>query len=68
MDCTVHYGLGCDIQHRDNMPVAEAFRKIRDHAFAGYAFVNVYYNGRLVYTDEGVAGYVYICENCPYKH
>ena len=68
MDCTVVYGLGCDLKHRKVMPVSEAFRKLRDHEFLGWAFVDIYYNNRLIYTDQGVAGYRYICPGCPYKH
>ena len=68
MNCTVVYGLGRDIKHEVVMPVAEAFRKIRDHAFVGWAFVNVYNErNRLVYTTQGVAGYRFICDNCPYR-
>ena len=68
MNCTVVYGFGSNLKYRKDMPVAEAFRKLRDHLFVGYAFVNVYYNHRLVYTTQGVAGYRYICDDCPYKH
>lgn len=67
MNCTVDYGLGCDIRHRVIMPVAEAFRKLKDHEFIGWAFVNIYYQNRLVYTDQGVAGYRWICDDCPYR-
>lgn len=67
MNCIVVYGLGSDLKHRDSMPVAEAFRRLRDHWFVGYAFVDVYYNHRLVYTTQGAAGYRYICDDCPYR-
>lgn len=67
MDCTVNYGLGCDIQHDVTMPVADAFRMIRDHKFVGWAFVNVYYDHRLIYTTQGLAGYTFICDDCPYR-
>jgi len=66
MNCTVVYGLGSDLKRRSVMPVAEAFRKLRDHEFVGWAFVNIYYNNRLVYTTQGVAGYRFICDDCPY--
>jgi len=67
MNCTVVYGLGSDLKRRAVMPVAEAFRKLRDHEFVGWAFVNIYYNNRLVYTTQGVAGYRFICDDCPYR-
>lgn len=67
MNCTVVYGLGSDLKRRAVMPVAEAFRKLRDHEFIGWAFVNIYYNNRLVYTTQGVAGYRFICDDCPYR-
>lgn len=66
MNCTVVYGLSRSIKHRIEMPVEEAFRKLNDHWFVGWAFVNIYYNNRLVYTDQGAAGYRYICDDCPY--
>ena len=65
MNCTVVYGLGSNIKHRTVMSVAEAFRFIRQPD--GWLFYNIYYNGRLVYTTQGVAGYRYICEDCPYR-
>ena len=67
MNCTVDYGLSRNIRHEVSMPVAEAFRKLRDHEFVGWAFVNIYYNHRLVYTTQGVAGYRWICDDCPYR-
>ena len=66
MNCTVDYGLSRNIRHEVTMPVAEAFRKIRNHAFVGWAFVNIYYQNRLVYTTQGLAGYSFICPKCPY--
>ena len=67
MNCTVTYGLSRNIKREVVLPVAEAFRRLKDHEFAGWAFVNIYHNDRLVYTTQGVAGYRYICEDCPYK-
>ena len=66
MDCTVDYGLSRNIRHEVVMPVAEAFRKLKDHAFVGWAFVNIYVNHRLVFTTQSLAGYRYICDHCPY--
>ena len=67
MNCTVDYGLSRSIRHKAVMPVAEAFRKLKNHEFVGWAFVNIYCNNRLVYTDQGAAGYRYICDSCPYS-
>ena len=67
MDCTVDYGISRNIRHEVVMPVAEAFRKLRDHEFLGWAFVNIYVNDRLVYTDQGLAGYRWICPDCLYR-
>lgn len=67
MNCTVVYGFGSNMKYRDTIPVTEAFRKLKDHWFAGYAFVDIYYRNRLVYTAQGVAGYRYICDDCPYR-
>ena len=66
MDCVVDYGLSRSIRHKVTMPVADAFRKLNDHGFVGWAFVNIYYNHRLIYTDQGMAGVRYICKDCPY--
>ena len=68
MNCTVVYGLGRNLQHAVDLPVAEAFRKLRDNEYNGWAFIDIYYNDRLIYTTQGVAGYRYICPDCPYKH
>lgn len=68
MNCTVVYGLGSDIKHRVVMPVTDAFRKLKNHEFIGWAFVNIYNDqGRRIYTTQGVAGYRYICDDCPYR-
>jgi hypothetical protein len=68
MNCLVVYGLSRNIKHEVQMPVAEAFRKIRDHEFTGWAFDNIYnQQNRLVYTTQGLAGYRWICEDCPYR-
>lgn len=66
MNCTVVYGLGSNIKHQVTMPVADAFRKLNNHEFLGWAFVNIYVKDRLVYTTQGVAGYRWICDDCPY--
>lgn len=66
MNCTVVYGLGSNLRHRKIMPVAEAFRnlpKLRTE----WLFVDIYWNRHLIYTTQGVAGYRYICKNCPYR-
>lgn len=67
MNCTVTYGLSRNIKHEVVLPVAEAFRRLKDHEFAGWTFVNIYYNDRLVYTTQGVAGCRFICKDCPYR-
>ena len=67
MNCTVVYGLGRNIKHEAEMPVADAFRKLNNHDYIGWAFVNIYYNNRLVFTTQGCAGYRFICDNCPYR-
>lgn len=66
MNCTVVYGFGSNLKYRAAIPVVDAFRKLKDGWFIGYAFVNIYYRNRLVYTTQGVAGYRYICDDCPY--
>ncbi len=67
MNCTVVYGLSRNIKHEVVMTVTDAFRKLKDHEFVGWAFVNIYNErDRLVYTTQGVAGYRYICDDCPY--
>ena len=66
MFCQLVYGLGSNLSHLENVPVEEAFRRIPEIRRQGWAFTNIYYNDRLVYTDQGVAGYRYICKDCPY--
>ena len=66
MNCTVVYGHGSNLKHRATMPVATAFRKL-SYFRTAYLFVDIYYNHRLVYTTQGVAGYLYICDDCPYR-
>ena len=46
------------------MAVAEAFKLIPQ--LYGYSFINIYYKDALVYTTMGLAGYAFICGNCPY--
>lgn len=65
MDCTVVYGLSRNIKRQRVMPVTEAFRDL-SKLKAGWAFLNIYYQDRLVYTTQGVAGYRFICDDCPY--
>jgi len=67
MNCTVVYGLSRSIKHTETVPVAEAFNRINNHGFVGWAYVNIYYNHKLVYTTQGCAGYRYICDDCPYQ-
>ena len=67
MDCTVNYGISRNIQHDLVLPVADAFRMLNNHEFVGWAFVNIYVNNRLIYTTQGVAGYRWICDDCPYR-
>jgi len=66
MDCTIVYGLGCNIKHEKTLPAADAFKLAASPDLRGYAFVDIYFRGRLVYTTQGVAGYRYICDDCPY--
>lgn len=67
MNCDVVYGISRNIRHEVTLPVAEAFRKLRDNEFIGWAFVNIYLNDRLVYTTQGLAGRCWICDDCPYR-
>jgi len=64
MLCTVVYGLGRNHYHRTVMPVKEAFEFISRPE--GWAFCDIYYNDRLVFTTQGLAGYSFICDDCPY--
>ena len=66
MNCTVVYGISRNIKRQVVMPVAEAFRKLKNHEFTGWLFVNVYYKDSLVYTTQSVAGYRFVCDDCPY--
>ena len=64
MNCTIVYGFSSNIKHEETLPVKEAFELIPK--LYGYAFIDIYYQDRLVYTTQGLAGYAFICENCPY--
>lgn len=65
MNCTVTYGISHNIKHTKTMTIADAFRFI-NNGYGGYAYCDVYYNDRLIYTTQGLAGYSFICEDCPY--
>lgn len=67
MNCTVVYGFGRNKKHSLSLPVPDAFRKLSNHYFTGYTFVDIYYNHELVYTTQSTSGYRYICNDCPYK-
>ena len=64
MECTIIYGFGCNNKRTETLPVAEAFKLIPK--LYGYRFIDIYYQDRLVYTTQGLAGYAFICPNCPY--
>lgn len=64
MDCTIEYGFSFNAKHTETMAVAEAFKLIPQ--LYGYSFINIYYKDALVYTTMGLAGYAFICGNCPY--
>ena len=67
MECTVVYGISANVKRRETMSAAEAFKKL-NHIRKNWLFVDIYYNNRLVYTTQGLAGYAFICEDCPYKN
>ena len=54
MNCTVVYGLSRTIRHEVDMPVADAFRSL-DDLRSGWAYLDIYYKDRLVYTTQGAA-------------
>ena len=66
MNCTVEYGLGRDIKRSKEMPVEEAFRNLKELMF-GWNFLNIYYQGYLVYTTQGDHSR-YVCDDCPYSN
>lgn len=66
MDCTIEYGFGSNIKREETLPAADAFRLAMSPEMYGYAFINIYYRDRLVYTTQGLAGRRFICEDCPY--
>lgn len=66
MECIIEYGHGCNFKFKKQLRVAEAFRLLESGKLNGYAFINIYYNDKLVYTTQGLAGRCFICEGCPY--
>ena len=65
MSCTVVYGAGKNLKHKENMSVKEAFSRLPSLRM-GWIFVDIYYAGKLVYTTQGAAGVRYCCDDCPY--
>ena len=64
MNCTVIYGQSRNIQRKRVMPVEVAFRNIKPLK-RGWAFLNIYFEDRLVYTTQG--SFRYECDDCPYS-
>jgi hypothetical protein len=65
MEATIVYGFSRTIKHEEKLPVEEAFALIPK--LYGYAFINIYYGDHLVYTTQGLAGFAWVCDDCPYN-
>lgn len=65
MEAIIVYGMSANIKHEETVTVAEAFRMAPK--LWGYSFVNIYVDGECVYTTQGLAGYAWICDECPYS-
>ena len=65
MNCTIIYGFSSSIKHTEELSVTDAFKLIP--LLYGYRFIDIYYKNKLVYTTQGLAGYSFICPDCPYK-
>jgi len=65
-ECEIVYGFSYNRKHTETMTAAEAFKLIPK--LYGYSFIDIYYKGKLVYTTQGLAGYAFICPNCPYEN
>ena len=64
MNAKIIYGDGNNRKNTKILPVADAFNFVKNTR--GYLFYDIYFNGKLVYTTQGAAGYRYICDDCPY--
>ena len=62
MKCTIIYGFGSNMKHKKTLPAAEAFAMIPK--LIGYLFIDIYHDGRLVYSKNAPTGY---CDDCPYS-
>lgn len=65
MEAIIRYGFSSNIKHEETLPVEEAFRLIPK--LYGYAFIDIIYDGRMVYTTQGLAGTAWVCDDCPYN-
>ncbi len=65
MTCTVYYGFGANRTFTKEMTVADAFTFAKTEG-KYFPFCNIFFNGNLVYTTSGLAGYAFTCDDCPY--
>lgn len=65
MEATIRYGFSSNILHTETLPVEEAFALIPK--LYGYAFIDIYVGNQVVYTTQGLAGYAWVCDDCPYR-
>lgn len=65
MEAIIVYGMSANITHEETVTVEEAFRMIPE--LYGYTFINIYVDGRCVYTTQGFAGFAWVCDDCPYN-